>query len=309
MAGDTITEPFPISKVAENYLLFDVDVISHVRRNHNICGILIGTLPQVPQQNVFLGLPVQLMPEEARLLVEEGHAYIVDDGKAHAAAFLNGGLSMEERAAFSKAIEAQGAEAALAVLRQADERKQKALRNVSGKQREKRQQSEETTTSTTTTSTEATDETLFSTSEGTDETASTLSAASRDSHVVPFAITPTTSCPPLKPSEGQFVGAPPPAPSSYALFAHLHRLGYFMMPGLRFGCQYNVYPGDPLRFHSHFLAVGKTWNEGFRMMEIVGGGRLGTGVKKGFMLGGQPTDTEGKAEGDVRAFCIEWAGM
>ena len=64
-------------------------------------------------------------------------------------------------------------------------------------------------------------------------------------------------------------------PRSYSLFAYLHRKGYFLSPGLRFGCQYLVYPGDPLRFHSHFLASGVGWDEEMNLMDIVGGGRLG----------------------------------
>jgi len=92
-------------------------------------------------------------------------------------------------------------------------------------------------------------------------------------------------------------------PSSYPLYRHLHDKGFFMTPGLRFGCQYTVYPGDPLRFHSHFLAVGTQWDEEIDLMDIVGGGRLGTGVKKGFLLGGaSPT-------GNVRTFSVEWAVM
>jgi len=92
-------------------------------------------------------------------------------------------------------------------------------------------------------------------------------------------------------------------PTSYPLYAHLHGLGYFLSPGLRFGCQYLVYPGDPLRFHSHFLAVGVDWDQEIDLMDIVGGGRLGTGVKKGYLLGGR------EPEGDVRTFSVEWAGM
>lgn len=88
-----------------------------------------------------------------------------------------------------------------------------------------------------------------------------------------------------------------------------------MSPGLRFGCQYCVYPGDPLRFHSHFLAVGKGWDEEFDLMQLVGGGRLGTGVKKGFLVGGKEKrfrevdEGEGGSEKGVRAFSIEWSGM
>lgn len=43
-----------------------------LRTQHRICGILIGTLPHLTQQNFFLGLPLLLMPEEVVLLLEKG---------------------------------------------------------------------------------------------------------------------------------------------------------------------------------------------------------------------------------------------
>lgn len=111
-----------------------------------------------------------------------------------------------------------------------------------------------------------------------------------------------------------------PTSSSNPLYAHLHAKGYYMMPGLRFGCDYNVYPGDPLRFHSHFQASSFGWDEEIAVLDLVAGGRLGTNVKKGFLVGGAVVPGEvsvgvgvgeerGKHEQEVRAFCIEWAGM
>jgi tRNA-splicing endonuclease subunit Sen34 len=101
----------------------------------------------------------------------------------------------------------------------------------------------------------------------------------------------------------------PPVPSSYPLFAYLHARSYFITPGLRFGCDYTVYPGDPLRFHSHFLAVGYDWDEDIPLMDLVGGGRLGTGVKKGFLIGGKGPTESAEEDAGVRTFCIEWGGM
>lgn len=49
--------------------------ITTLRSQHHICGILTGTLPHLSQQNVFLGVPLILMPEEAVLLVENGINY------------------------------------------------------------------------------------------------------------------------------------------------------------------------------------------------------------------------------------------
>lgn len=136
-----------------------------------------------------------------------------------------------------------------------------------------------------------------------------------------FPITPTTSHPPLPlPSpQAQIKTLLPPTPKPYPLYAYLHNhpTAYFVSPGLRFGADYLVYPGDPLRFHSHFLAVGREWDEEVELLTLIGGGRLGTGVKKGFLVGGKEGGggREGKSDdGDndgegVRCFCIEWGGM
>lgn len=57
-----------------------------------------------------------------------------------------------------------------------------------------------------------------------------------------------------------------------------------------------MYPGDPLRFHSHFLVVGLDWEEEFDLLDLIGGGRLGTGVKKGWLIGG--VEGEGNDDDD-----------
>jgi hypothetical protein len=46
--------------------------IATLRSKHHMCGVLTGTLPHLSQQNVFLGVPLILMPEEVVLLVENG---------------------------------------------------------------------------------------------------------------------------------------------------------------------------------------------------------------------------------------------
>ena len=46
--------------------------IAVIRTEYRVCGTLLGTLPHLSQQNVFLGVPLVLQPEEAVLLVEKG---------------------------------------------------------------------------------------------------------------------------------------------------------------------------------------------------------------------------------------------
>ncbi|KAL1587493.1 hypothetical protein WHR41_03960 [Cladosporium halotolerans] len=338
-AAATVAEPFPIFTVAHKYILYDVDTVSHARAAHNITGVLIGGLPQAPQQNVFSGIPLELMPEEARLLVEKGVAYLVDDVKAHKDGVLGGALAPEERRAFQNALRKHGAAAARDAERKMEERKKGALEKKfgssdwndipedmllsTGKRGAKKGKKAGSRTpvpnsaAASGTATPAEEvESLFTPVEAGPASGPPKTGPPRAPSVAssaeptPFAVTPATSTPPLNPIP------PPPqeelplpdVPSSYPLFKHLHEKSYFMSPGLRFGCQYTAYPGDPLRFHSHFLCSGMGWEEEFDLLDIVGGGRLGTGVKKGYLIGGREPDDAGQEKG-VRTFCIEWGGM
>jgi hypothetical protein len=537
-APKEISEPFPISRVAGKYLLFDVDVVAHCRRNHNICGVLVGTIPNLSQQNVFLGLPLELMPEEARVLVENGNAYIVDDAETHRQGF--GEMSRDERMKYLQEMDRQGIAAGKDTLDKQEKRKDKAL-----KQKGLRKETLDSKPAASVDSTPAADvkETLaqsaaeasdigfimkgsaFTSSVPSVQDATPVSsaveepivvvapvaeepvvAASAPQETIPVApvlaqsagsglgfimkgssfsdaapsdaapsdsatpvaesipmsveptpipvvvessaptgsglgflmkgsafsdaalaapqsapvaveisepvvedisavaeaipvaaeitpavaetisiveatlealetvssndaglapteepssaptptteepaaptpaaadppeedislfgappattstpkakptpsaprqyITPTTSHPPLSTPPPSSAAPLPVVPKSYPLFRYLHSRGFFHMPGMRFGCNYSVYPGDPLRYHSHFLATGLGWDEKFALLDVVGGGRLGTGTKKAYMIGGEePAAMQGAEKDSVRAFSVEWASM
>lgn len=96
--------------------------------------------------------------------------------------------------------------------------------------------------------------------------------------------------------------------------------------GIKFGGEYLVYPGerkyalwswisslnvimlrtgDPLRYHSHFVAsVLTSPTSTLRPMEIVAHGRLGTATKKSHLFCGW--DDEKK---EVSYLSVEWAGF
>lgn len=46
-----------------------------LRERHRIVGTLVGCLPRLPRQNGHLGVPLQLMNEEASLLLETGENF------------------------------------------------------------------------------------------------------------------------------------------------------------------------------------------------------------------------------------------
>lgn len=289
--------PIPISYISGNYYVFPVDTVSYLRREHNLCGVLIGTLPMIPQQNVFLGMPLELMPEEARLLVEKGVACIIDEKKAH-----NDGvksLMEEDRKKYLRDLNSQGLHVRRLQMDRKEQQREETLKQKKGKEAKNKNSVEKQQPAGEASKEDNSVVDFFADAQQPD-----TAAASRQSSVeTPLGITPTTSYPPLpEPSSDHHLPLPE-VPSSYPLFAHLHSEGYFLSPGLRFGCQYLAYPGDPLRFHSHFLATSAGWDEEIDLMDIVSGGRLGTGVKKGFLLGGAEQGS------DAKTFSIEWAGM
>ena len=298
--------PIAISLVTGRYLLFSVDAVSYIRREHRICGVLIGSIPQIPQQNIFLGLPLELMPEEARLLVEKGVAYVVDDARAHDEGLQHLERDREQR--YLTMLKREGEQASKEQVGRKAERREKALKkrglnptstSTEGKQAPENMDHDDSP------STEQSEQSIISPSE-----LSTTSSLKSLKHST-MSLTPATSqgilpTPPRTPSPFPL----PEVPSSYPLFSHLHSRGYFLSPGLRFGCQYMAYPGDPLRFHSHFLAVGVEWEQEIDLMDVVGGGRLGTGVKKGYLIGGaEPQSSQSSEKVKVRTFSVEWAGM
>lgn len=283
MASITVPEPFPISRVADRHLVFDINTATYIRREHHICGVLIGNIPQAGQQNIFNGIPLELMPEEARMLVEKGHAYLIDDVASHLQVLKL--ASKQEKLTYKQGLAQEGKAAAMAQRQEMASRKAKALDKIA------RSSPGAGSPSPSVPSTPALNE-------------------PSSQRLQPMLVTPTTSSTLMKASPPSPALPLPTVSTSYPLFAHLHSKGYFLSPGLRFGCQFVAYPGDPLRFHSHFLAVGAEWEEEIDLLDIVGGGRLGTSVKKGYLLGGAERKSNGgQRDDEVRTFCFEWAAM
>jgi tRNA-splicing endonuclease subunit Sen34 len=297
--------PIPISFINGRYLLFSADAVTYLRREHNIGGVFMGTLPHVPQQNVFLGLPLLLMPEEARVLVEKGVARIFDDAKFH-----DHGMRMlieADKHRYQQGLDREGSEISQLLTEKKESQREKALKNAAKRKNAKAKATEAGDSKEPQIENGQEDnESLF----GTDSRSVTTTTSSTSSAVT-MAITPATSFPLLPQSAPEEYTMPlPEVPSSYPIYAHLHLRGYFLSPGLRFGCQYVAYPGDSLRFHSHFLVVGTEWDQQINLMDIVSGGRLGTGVKKGYLFGGaEPSDSDSEDISNVRSFSVEWAGM
>lgn len=106
------------------------------------------------------------------------------------------------------------------------------------------------------------------------------------------------------------------------VFQDLWEKGNFMGGGIKFGGDFLVYPGmwdadlcgiiltqflsgDPMRYHSHFVAtVIESPGAPLTPMEVVAHGRLGTATKKSHLF-----CEWNEVEQEVTYFSVEWAGF
>jgi len=97
-------------------------------------------------------------------------------------------------------------------------------------------------------------------------------------------------------------GATRQARRRYTVFEKLHERGYWLTSAVKFGGDYLVYPGDPHRYHAHFVAIIVEPTQRLSALDIVSFGRLGTVVKKAPLLCSVADDD------DVDFFSLEWTG-
>ena len=93
----------------------------------------------------------------------------------------------------------------------------------------------------------------------------------------------------------------------YQVFEYLWSQEYYVTSGVKFGGDFLVYLGDPMRFHSHFIVSAKDRDSPIAPLDVIGMGRLATNVKKTFVLVSPKDDSEDSKAVDV--FSIEWAGF
>ncbi|SPO20159.1 related to RNA splicing endonuclease gamma subunit [Ustilago trichophora] len=236
-------------------LVWTVDSLK-LLRSYGLTGSFTGTLAQFPQQNIFLGLPIQLLPEEVVYLLRRDKAVVVDEGSSYRKA--------------SKA-EVEGVNARTEADREGQQLAAWHERELLRAKHAKSTPIDDSPT-----------------------------PSKKDLENLPWHYTiPTTSSTPhpalpwytpitytsLSSIQSKF---PFPATeaeiASVGLFEHFLDRSMWCMNGLRFGGAFAVYPGDPLRYHSHYTAQLVLKGENVALTSLVANGRLGTAVKKTHLI-------------------------
>ena len=331
--------------------VWDKEDVMTLRRKHRIVGSLVGSLPSKPRQNLVFSLPLVLLPEEARLLLDKNIARIVENNTTKPTQedilkFQDGRkasiqkqidrlneLKQQKLADFAEIIE-EGREkvnrkrkksledsCSSKVLRIETDERQSCVESISKqviansrlwKQSDDILRSEDILTSlnTVNNSTEQQSKNIDTLSEDTSGStqkqledmpnSSENEITLQDSTLI--CVSTKLNILRTKDASWKF----PETENEQArcnVFSDLWEKGYFITNGNKFGGDYLVYPGDPLRFHSHFIVKILPRGEKLTGLDLVSVGRLGSTVKKTSVLAS--VDMSGK----VTCTSVQWSGF
>ncbi|CAL9729346.1 tRNA-splicing endonuclease subunit Sen34p [Monosporozyma unispora] len=283
-------------------MIFNLDDMVKLRRL-GVCGILAGTLPFAAQQNIFLTIPLKLMVEETIWLVLNGYAELQ---------LIQGPMT----SLMTNILETKGDE----LFKLA---RDKLLRSFDLQRQYKKEQ-----------------HALKLQKLGIDPARDNSSANNKLIESSLFVETPNDSLT----LQYCHQGKSPIDPTldsmllnllisnysnwnNYLLYQSLKSQNYVMSPGGRFGGLFIAYPGDPLRYHSHLTIDNALdyYNDPIDFISLTSGARLGTAVKKLWVIGGvkDENSSTNKANdiqlnqpetlltkrNDTSFFSIEWAGF
>ncbi|UZJ53392.1 hypothetical protein CBS101457_002712 [Exobasidium rhododendri] len=298
--GEVEIRPIEVSIILGEAYVWSAVSIALLRRKYGIIGLLTGSLPLIPQQNAFLGVPLQLFEEEVVYLLRRKAIILVDDIKAHNVE----GLSREELDLWQEQRLTYILDKRRLAAEEARELKEKNKKQFAmseaAKQKKKRRDEKKKIDAEALKNDEGEGEEIFSRpvanplpseqlEDDLDNVSHLITIPSSSSGLEWYQIEAGVNAfDSLSSAAAAGLWQYPRTADQRArcaAFEALKAKNYYLGKGLRFGGDFVVYPGDPLRYHSHFTATVQTTPQSLiSAQELIAAGRLGTAVKKAHLL-------------------------
>ena len=315
----------------DQVFLWDKEAAMTLRKQHHIVGALVGSVPSKPRQNLMFSLPLILLPEEAKLLLDKNIAKLVESCDTHPTQETVRKFQDERKASMLEQIERLEDLKQQKLVDFADiieegrkkgSRKRKRSCLDDGRKRQLVENEKQSLKS----------EIIRNNLEQSETHTSNCSVLNKSKNtgaslecIVGFQEEPlqegtevtnkanlqdsTLVCVDTRSKNIQTKDVCWEFPETEVeqvrckVFSDLWEKGYFITNGNKFGGDYLVYPGDPLRFHSHFIVKVLPWGERFTGLDLVCVGRLGAAVKKTSVLASVDES------GYVVYTSIQWSGF
>ncbi|XP_024899325.1 tRNA-splicing endonuclease subunit Sen34 isoform X2 [Pteropus alecto] len=294
-------------------LVWGAEAVQALRERLGVGGRTVGSLPRGPRQNSRLGLPLLLMPEEARLLAEIGAVTLVSaprtDSRQHSLALASFKLQQEQGFQEQSALAAEARET----------RRQEILEKIAEGQAAKKQKLEpdlgasesqeanagENEASVSQASREYDEAGYPSPQPGPSDGVALLPRSALLVQLATARPRPIKARPldwRVQSKDWPHAGRPAHE-LRYSIYRDLWERGFFLSAAGKFGGDFLVYPGDPLRFHAHYIAQCWAPGDSIPLQDLVSAGRLGTSVKKTLLLCSPQPD------GKVVYTSLQWASL
>jgi len=288
--------PIPVHVTHGTPFLWNYLDACKLREEYRVCGDLVGCHPRFSRQSVQLSLPLQLMPEEAQLLTENGICELLDGSSAVSE------TTEADQAKFHRIREQLYQEQVVAC----KEKRKDELKNMmstikEGRKIKRRKLKQETQQK------HNAGHSSQQAEDSTDDEELTIddipiTPLPRKHAMVQLPLQPIFRTQSRKPAQWCY----PQTEKSRLkckVFRKLWEMGYFITTGRKFGGDFLVYPGDPTCFHAQYIAVCLEPNESLTSKDISTYGRLSTKVKKTMLL------CSLDSTGDVVITSLQWAAI
>lgn len=299
-------------------LVWGAEAVQALRERLGVGGRAVGALPRGPRQNSRLGLPLLLLPEEARLLAEIGAVTLVSaprpDASQHGQAL----------ASFRHQQEQSFQEQSVLAAEARENRRQELLGKIAEGQAAKKQKLEQDSGAGGSRADEGSEgkETKPQAEAGGGQASAELEEAEPSPKAACDAAAPlprsallvqlATARPwPVKArpldwrvqSQDWPHAGRPAHELRYSIYRDLWERGFFLSAAGKFGGDFLVYPGDPLRFHAHYIAQCWAPEDPIPLQDLISAGRLGTSVRKTLLL------CSPQPESKVVYTSLQWASL
>ncbi|KAL1115608.1 hypothetical protein AAG570_005898 [Ranatra chinensis] len=234
-------------------------------------------LAHTPKQNIFSGMPMTLLPEEVTLLVEKNFAKVVQlkdpanpptqDLKDKYAEYLEK-VNKEQVESYE------------------EERKKRVLSMidiiVEGKKRKLMKQLKQRQT---------TGDTIEIDREAILNSEMQRGSVTHTPYVQTFTEDPWYKENDFTPADWNFPSTKEDK-LKYEVFKNLWEKDYYVTPGQKFGGDYLIYPGDPVKFHAFAIVQCRDHTDPIPMVDLIAHSRIGSTTRKTFVIASQREDGE-----------------
>lgn len=291
-------------------LVWGAEAVQALRERLGVGGRTVGSLPRGPRQNSRLGLPLLLMPEEARLLAEIGAVTLVsaprtDSCLALASFKLQQEQGFQEQSALAAEARETRRQEILEKIAEGQAAKKQKLEPDSGVSESQEARAGENEASVSQVSREYDEAGSSSPQPGPSDGVAPLPRSALLVQLATARPRPIKARPldwRVQSKDWPHAGRPAHE-LRYTIYRDLWERGFFLSAAGKFGGDFLVYPGDPLRFHAHYIAQCWAPGDSIPLQDLVSAGRLGTSVKKTLLLCSPQPD------GKVVYTSLQWASL